>query len=104
MTETLKAKSLFEISTVCIIATIIGLAVFWILKRINQTKEQVESLSLTGENMNSLKHPIKIDVFDLMIVIGIILFFYANQVLSFRQGVESVLWVQVQFGVLPDLF
>ena len=36
MTETLKAKSLFEISTVCIIATLIGLAVFWILKRINQ--------------------------------------------------------------------
>lgn len=83
MTETLKAKSLFEISTVCIIATLIGLAVFWILKRINQKKEQVESLSLTSEHMISIKHSIKIDVFDLMIVMGIILFFYANQVLAY---------------------
>lgn len=83
MTETLKAKSLFEISTVCIIATLIGLAVFWILKRINQRKEQVESLSLTSENIIPTKQSIKIDVFDLMIVIGIILFFYANQVLAY---------------------
>ena len=37
MTETLKAKSLFEISTVCIIATLIGLAVFWIQK--NQSEK-----------------------------------------------------------------
>ena len=83
MTETLKAKSLFEISTVCIIATLIGLAVFWILKRINQRKEQVESPSLTSEKIIPTKQSIQIDVFDLMIVIGIILFFYANQVLAY---------------------
>ena len=83
MTETLKLKILFEISTLCLIGTIIGLAVFWFLKWNYLRKHQVHCPSLEGDKPILIKPSIKIDGFDLMIVMGIILFFYANQVLAY---------------------
>ncbi len=49
MTETLKLKILFEISTLCLIGTIIGLAVFWFLNWNYQRKHQVHCPSLEGD-------------------------------------------------------
>ena len=83
MTETLKLKILFEISTLCLIGTIIGLAVFWFLNWNYQRKHQVHCPSLEGDKPILIKPSMKIDGFDLMIVMGIILFFYANQVLAY---------------------
>ena len=83
MTETLKLKILFEISTLCLIGTIIGLAVFWFLNWNYQRKHQVHCTSLEGDKPILIKPSMKIDGFDLMIVMGIILFFYANQVLAY---------------------
>ena len=83
MTETLKSKILFEISTLCLIGTIIGLAVFWFLNWNYQRKHQVHCPSLEGDKPILIKPSLKIDGFDLMIVMGIILFFYANQVLAY---------------------
>ena len=83
MAETLKLKILFEISTLCLIGTIIGLAVFWFLNWNYQRKHQVHCPSLEGDKPILIKPSMKIDGFDLMIVMGIILFFYANQVLAY---------------------
>ena len=83
MTETLKLKILFEISTLCLIGTLIGLAVFWFLNWNYQRKHQVHCPSLEGDKPILIKPSIKIDGFDLMVVMGIILFFYANQVLAY---------------------
>ena len=83
MTETLKLKILFEISTLCLIGTIIGLAVFWFLNWNYQRKHQVDCPSLEGDKPILIKPSMKIDGFDLMVVMGIILFFYANQVLAY---------------------
>ena len=83
MTETLKLKILFEISTLCLIGTLIGLAVFWFLNWNYQRKHQVDCPSLEGDKPILIKPSIKIDGFDLMVVMGIILFFYANQVLAY---------------------
>ena len=83
MTETLKLKILFEISTLCLIGTIIGLAVFWFLNWNYQRKHQVHCPSLGGDKPILIKPSKKIDGFDLIIVMGIILFFYANQVLAY---------------------
>ena len=83
MTETLKLKILFEISTLCLVGTIIGLAVFWFLNWNYQRKHQVQCTSLEDETPILIKPSMKIDGFDLMIVMGIILFFYANQVLAY---------------------
>ena len=83
MTETLKLKILFEISTLCLIGTLIGLAVFWFLNWNYQRKHQVHCPSLEGDKPILIKPSMKIDGFDLMIVMGIILFFYANQVLAY---------------------
>ena len=83
MTETLKLKILFEISTLCLIGTIIGLAVFWFLNWNYQRKHQVHCPSLKGDEPILIKPSMKIDGFDLMVVMGIILFFYANQVLAY---------------------
>ena len=83
MTETLKLKILFEISTLCLIGTLIGLAVFWFLNWNYQRKHQVDCPSLEGDKPILIKPSMKIDGFDLMIVMGIILFFYANQVLAY---------------------
>ena len=83
MTETLKLKILFEISTLCLVGTIIGLAVFWFLNWNYRRKHQVHCPSLEGDKPILIKPSMKIDGFDLMIVMGIILFFYANQVLAY---------------------
>ena len=83
MTETLKLKILFEISTLCLIGTLIGLAVFWFLNWNYRRKHQVHCPSLEGDKPILIKPSMKIDGFDLMIVMGIILFFYANQVLAY---------------------
>ena len=83
MTETLKLKILFEISTLCLIGTIIGLAVFWFLNWNYQRKHQVHCPSSEGDKPILIKPSMKIDGFDLIIVMGIILFFYANQVLAY---------------------
>ena len=83
MTETLKLKILFEISTLCLIGTLIGLAVFWFLNWSYQRKHQVDCPSLEGDKPILIKPSMKIDGFDLMVVMGIILFFYANQVLAY---------------------
>ena len=83
MTETLKLKILFEISTLCLIGTLIGLAVFWFLNWNYQRKHQVDRPSLEGKKPILIKPYMKIDGFDLMVVMGIILFFYANQVLAY---------------------
>ena len=83
MTETLKLKILFEISTLCLIGTIIGLAVFWFLNWNYRRKHQVQCTSLEDETPILIKPSMKIDGFDLMVVMGIILFFYANQVLAY---------------------
>ena len=83
MTETLKLKILFEISTLCLIGTRIGLAVFWFLNWNYQRKHQVDCPSLEGDKPILIKPSMKIDGFDLMVVMGIILFFYANQVLAY---------------------
>ena len=83
MTETLKLKILFEISTLCLIGTLIGLAVFWFLNWNYQRKHQVDCPSLEGDKPILIKLSMKIDGFDLMVVMGIILFFYANQVLAY---------------------
>ena len=83
MTETLKLKILFEISTLCLIGTLIGLAVFWFLNWNYQRKHQVHCPSLEGDKPILIKPSMKIDGFDLMVVMGIILFFYANQVLAY---------------------
>jgi len=83
MTETLKLKILFEISTLCLIGTIIGLAVFLFLNCNYQRKHQVHCPSLEGDMPILIKPSMKIDGFDLIIVMGIILFFYANQVLAY---------------------
>lgn len=83
MTETLKLKILFEISTLCLIGTLIGLAVFWFLNWNYQRKHQVDCPSLEGDKPILIKPSMKIDGFDLMVVMGIILFFYANQVLAY---------------------
>ena len=83
MTETLKLKILFEISTLCLVGTIIGLAVFWFLNWNYRRKNQVQCTSLEDETPILIKPSMKIDGFDLMIVMGIILFFYANQVLAY---------------------
>ena len=83
MTETLKLKILFEISTLCLIGTIIGLAVFWFLNWNYQRKHQAHCPSLEGDKPILIKPSKKIDGFDLIIVMGIILFFYANQVLAY---------------------
>ena len=83
MTETLKLKILFEISTLCLVGTIIGLAVFWFLNWNYRRKHQVHCPSLEGHKPILIKPSMKIDGFDLMIVMGIILFFYANQVLAY---------------------
>ena len=83
MTETLKLKILFEISTLCLVGTIIGLAVFWFLNWNYQRKHQVDCPSLEGDKPILIKPSMKIDGFDLMVVMGIILFFYANQVLAY---------------------
>ena len=83
MTETLKLKILFEISTLCLIGTLIGLAVFWFLNWNYQRQHQVDRPSLEGKKPILIKPYMKIDGFDLMVVMGIILFFYANQVLAY---------------------
>ena len=83
MTETLKLKILFEISTLCLIGTLIGLAVFWFLNWNYQRQHQVDRPSLEGNKPTLIKPYMKIDGFDLMVVMGIILFFYANQVLAY---------------------
>ena len=83
MTETLKLKILFEISTLCLIGTLIGLAVFWFLNWNYQRKHQVDCPSLECDKPILIKPSMKIDGFDLMVVMGIILFFYANQVLAY---------------------
>ena len=83
MTETLKLKILFEISTLCLIGTLIGLAVFWFLNWNYQRKHQVDCPPLEGDKPILIKPSMKIDGFDLMVVMGIILFFYANQVLAY---------------------
>ena len=83
MTETLKLKILFEISTLCLIGTLIGLAVFWFLNWNYQRQHQVDRPSLEGNKPILIKPYMKIDGFDLMVVMGIILFFYANQVLAY---------------------
>ena len=83
MTETLKLKILFEISTLCLVGTIIGLAVFWFLNWNYRRKHQVQCTSLEDETLILIKPSMKIDGFDLMVVMGIILFFYANQVLAY---------------------
>ena len=83
MTETLKLKILFEISTLCLIGTLIGLAVFWFLNWSYQRKHQVDCPPLEGDKPILIKPSMKIDGFDLMVVMGIILFFYANQVLAY---------------------
>ena len=83
MTETLKLKILFEISTLCLVGTIIGLAVFWFLNWNYRRKHQVQCTSLEDETPILIKPSMKIDGFDLMVVMGIILFFYANQVLAY---------------------
>ena len=83
MTETLKLKILFEISTLCLVGTIIGLAVFWFLNWNYRRKHQVHCPSLEDETPILIKPSMKIDGFDLMVVMGIILFFYANQVLAY---------------------
>ena len=83
MTETLKLKILFEISTLCLIGTLIGLAVFWFLNWNYQRKHQVDCPSLEGDKPIFIKPSMKIDGFDLMVVMGIILFFYVNQVLAY---------------------
>ena len=83
MTETLKLKILFEISTLCLIGTLIGLAVFWFLNWNYQRQHQVDRPSLEGNKPILIKPSMKIDGFDLMVVMGIILFFYANQVLAY---------------------
>ena len=83
MTETLKLKILFEISTLCLIGTLIGLAVFWFLNWNYQRKHQVDCPSLEGDKPILIKPSMKIDGFDLMVVMGIILFFYATQVLAY---------------------
>ena len=75
MTETLKLKILFEISTLCLIGTIIGLAVFWFLNWNYQRKHQVHCPSLEGDKPILIKPSMKIDGFDLMIVMGIIFIF-----------------------------
>ena len=83
MTETLKLKILFEISTLCLIGTLIGLAVFWFLNWNYQRQHQVDRPSLQGKTPILIMPYMKIDGFDLMVVMGIILFFYANQVLAY---------------------
>ena len=83
MTETLKLKILFEISTLCLIGTLIGLAVFWFLNWNYQRQHQVDRPSLEGKKPILIKPYMKIDGFDLVVVMGIILFFYANQVLAY---------------------
>lgn len=83
MTETLKLKILFEISTLCLIGTIIGLAFFWFLNLNYQRKHQFHCSSLEDDKPILINPSMKIDGFDLMIVMGIILFFYANQVLAY---------------------
>lgn len=83
MTETLKLKILFEISTLCLVGTIIGLAVFWFLNWNYRRKHQVHCPSLEDDKPILIKPSMKIDGFDLMVVMGIILFFYANQVLAY---------------------
>ena len=83
MTETLKLKILFEISTLCLIGTVIGLAIFLFLNWNYQRKHQVHCPSLEGDKPILIKPSKKIDGFDLIIVMGIILFFYANQVLAY---------------------
>ena len=83
MTETLKLKILFEISTLCLIGTIIGLAVFLFINWNFQRKHQVHCPSLEGDKPILIWPSMKIDGFDLIIVMGIILFFYANQVLAY---------------------
>ena len=83
MTETLKLKILFEISTLCLIGTLIGLAVFWFLNWNYQRQHQVDRPSLEGNKPTLIKPYMKIDGFDLMVVMGIILFFFANQVLAY---------------------
>ena len=83
MTETLKLKILFEISTLCLVGTLIGLAVFWFLNWNYRRKHQVHCPSLEDETPILIKPSMKIDGFDLMVVMGIILFFYANQVLAY---------------------
>jgi len=83
MTETLKLKILFEISTLCLVGTIIGLAVFWFFNWNYRRKHQVQCTSLEDETPILIKPSMKIDGFDLMVVMGIILFFYANQVLAY---------------------
>ena len=83
MTETLKLKILFEISTLCLIGTLIGLAVFWFLNWNYQRQHQVDRPSLEGNKPTLIKPYMKIDGFDLVVVMGIILFFYANQVLAY---------------------
>ena len=83
MSETLKLKILFEISTLCLIGTVIGLAIFLFLNWNYQRKHQVHCPSLEGDKPILIKPSKKIDGFDLIIVMGIILFFYANQVLAY---------------------
>ena len=83
MTETLKLKILFDISTLCLIGTIIGLAVFWFLYWNYQRKHQFHCSSLEDDKPILINPSMNIDGFDLMIVMGIILFFYANQVLAY---------------------
>ena len=83
MTENLKLKILFEISTLCLIGTLIGLAVFWFLNWNYQRQHQVDRPSLEGNKPTLIKPYMKIDGFDLVVVMGIILFFYANQVLAY---------------------
>ena len=71
--DPIKAKIIFEISTLCLVGIIIGLFAFFLHRII--TKKNV-----IGFNNFSIKSgpAIRIDIFDLIIVVTIILFFYAN--------------------------
>ncbi|OUU86005.1 MAG: hypothetical protein CBC36_09775 [Verrucomicrobiaceae bacterium TMED76] len=81
--DPIKAKVIFEISTLCLIGIIIGLFVFW-LYRIKPKKNALYRNRYFPENKKEIIDPvIKIDLFDLMIVITIILFFYANVALLY---------------------
>ena len=81
--DPIKAKIIFEISTLCLIGIIIGLFVFW-LYRIKPKKNALYTNRYVPENKKEIIDPvIKIDLFDLMIVITIILFFYANVALLY---------------------
>ena len=88
--DPIKAKIIFEISTLCLIGIIIGLFVFW-LYRIKPKKNGLDSSRYFPENKQGIIDPvIKIDLFDLMIVITIILFFYANVALLYFENNDMV--------------